>query len=428
MTTRRTFLRASSAAFSAPLILPSSVIGDDETPAPSERVTMAFIGVGGQGSGNLSTFLTDPRVQVVAVCDVDQNHLKRAVEMAKLPASAGYSDWRKVIERKDIDAVMIATPDHWHAIITSAAARAGKDIYCEKPLAGSIGEGRFVSDLVKKTGRVLQCGTWRRSSVHTRMGCEWVRNGYIGDLQEIEVAVPGVFGIRGGFSGNEPTAEAPSALDFTMWQGPSKPMPYREGSVHFNFRWVQQYAPGYITDWGAHFLDVAQWGNGTDDTTPVKVTAMDVKARKNSYYDAPEQFRIEYVYANGVKMTMISTDDDQKWGTKFVGNDGWVFTENTKLVTEPKNLRTVKLKEGDTRLYVSTHHHRNFIDCVLSRKLETAATVEAAHRAATCCHMAAISAILKRPLEFDPVAETFDDPAANAYVMAEMHGGWSLES
>ncbi|MGK0187449.1 MAG: putative dehydrogenase [Verrucomicrobiales bacterium] len=427
MTSRRTFLRSGSTALAAPILLPSSVWGDDEKPPPSERVTMAFIGVGGQGSGNLSTFLTDPRVQVVAICDVDTEHLQRALEMAKLPATSGYSDWRKVIERKDIDAVMIATPDHWHAVITAAAARSGKDIYCEKPLASSIGEGRFVSDLIKETQRVLQCGTWRRSSIHTRMGCEWVRNGYIGDLQEIEVAVPAAFAVRGGFTGTEAAAEPPASLDYTMWQGPSKPLPYREGSVHFNFRWVQQYAPGYITDWGAHFLDVAQWGNGSDDTAPVEVAATEVKFRGQGYYDAPEQFRIEYAYANGVKMRMISTKDEQLWGTKFIGSEGSVFSENTKLITEPKALRTVKLKDSDTRLYASAHHHRNFIDCVLSRKLETAATAEAAHRAATCCHMAAISATLKRPLKFDPVAEKFDDPAANAYVMAKMHGGWTLK-
>ncbi|MCB1099312.1 MAG: Gfo/Idh/MocA family oxidoreductase [Verrucomicrobiae bacterium] len=426
MTTRRNFLIAGSAALAGPAILRSSVLADDKTPPPSERVTMGFIGVGGQGSGNLGAFLNDPRVQVVAICDVDKNHLARGLEMAKLPPEAGYGDWRELIARDDIDAVMIATPDHWHAIITTAAARAGKDIYCEKPLASSIGEGRHVSNVIKETKRVLQCGTWRRSSIHTRMGCEWVRNGYVGTLGKIEVAVPGVFGIQGDYTGSEPATEPPVELDYAMWQGPSKPLPYRAGSVHFNFRWVNQYAPGYITDWGAHFLDVAQWGNGTDDTAPIEVEAADVKSRSNSYYDAPEQFRIDYKYANGVKMTMISTDNAELWGTKFIGSEGSVFSENTKLITEPKSLRTVKLKDSDLKLYDSPQHHRNFIDCVLSRKLETAATAEAAHRAATCCHIAAIAATLKRPLKFDPIAETFDDPAANAYLMPKMNGGWKL--
>ena len=258
------------------------------------------------------------------------------------------------------------------------------------------------------------------------MGCEWVRNGYIGELKQIAVGVPGTFGIRGDFTGREEPSETPPGLDYEMWQGPARPLPYRAGTVHFNFRWVQQYAPGYITDWGAHFLDVAQWGNGTDSTTPVEVAATDVKRREGSYYDAPEHFHIEYAYANGVKMTMISTENAELWGTRFVGSEGSVFTENTKLVTDPVSLRKVKLKDGDLRLYNSPHHHRNFIDCVLARKIETAATAEAAHRAATCCHIAAISATLGRPLKFDPVAETFDDPAANAYLMPEMFGGWKL--
>ena len=240
---------------------------------------MGFIGVGGQGSGNLHTFLNDPRVQPVAICDVDQDHLANGLKKAKLPKEAGSGDWRELIARDDIDAVMVATPDHWHSIITIAAVKAGKDIYCEKPLTASIGEGRRVSDVVKETKRVLQCGTWRRSSVHTRMACEWVRNGYIGELKRIEVGVPGTFGIRGGFTGMESPTESPKQLDYKMWQGPAKPLPYRKGSVHFNFRWVWDYAPGYITDWGAHFLDVAQWGNNTDDTTPVEVAAEGISTR-----------------------------------------------------------------------------------------------------------------------------------------------------
>ena len=255
---------------------------------------------------------------------------------------------------------------------------------------------------------------------------EWVRNGYIGELKSIEVGVPGTFAIRGGFTGKEEPAEAPSQLDYAMWQGPSRPRPYRAATVHFNFRWVNQYAPGYITDWGAHFLDVAQWGNGTDDTTPVEVAVDGLKSREASVYDAPEQFRITYKYANGVKMTMLATDDAEQWGTRFVGSEGSVFTENTKLVTDPRSLRTTKLKDGDVRLYESKNHHRNFIDCVLARKLETAATAESAHRAATCCHMAAIAAQLEKPLRFDPVAERFDDSVANAYLLPEMHGGWKL--
>ena len=183
---RRNFLQKASLA-SVPLIVNSSVLGRGGATSPNSRVQLACIGVGGQGTGNMNNFLQDDRVKVLAICDVDQNHRSRALGIAKLNDEDGYNDYRELMNRKDIDAVMIATPDHWHSLITLAAARSGKDIYCEKPLTASIGEGRLVSDVVKNEKRVLQCGTWRRSGIHTRMACEWVRNGYIGDLKKVEV-------------------------------------------------------------------------------------------------------------------------------------------------------------------------------------------------------------------------------------------------
>ncbi len=387
---------------------------------------MACIGVGNMGTGNLRAFLRDERVQIVAAADVDQGHLTRALEVAKLEAAAGVADYREIIDRKDIDAVMIATPDHWHSLVTVAAARAGKDIYCEKPLAASIGEGRFVCDTVKQHGRVLQCGTWRRSSANTRKACELVRNGYIGELKTIEVGVPGVFAIRGGYTGLEEPQPVPETFDYNMWLGPAPEAPYTAGRCHFNFRWVLDYAPGYITDWGAHFLDVAQWGKGADDTTPVAVSATDVVSRTNGYYDAPESFEIEYTYADGVRMTMFSTTETRRWGIKFIGTEGWIITENNRLETEPANLRDVQIKDDEVHLYASANHQRNFIDCILSRE-PTAAPPETAHRAATTCHLGTISAVLKRPLEFSPSQEKFStDNDANAMVTRPMRGPWKL--
>jgi predicted dehydrogenase len=211
-----------------------------------------------------------------------------------------------------------------------------------------------------------------------------------------------------------------------MWLGSAPEADYTAGRVHFNFRWVNDYAPGYITDWGAHFLDVAQWGNGTDDTTPVEVVAHDLKSRAKGYYDAPESFRIEYRYANGVVMTMVSTDDKTKWGINFVGTKGSVFTENTTFRTEPDEISRIKIKDSDTRLYESVNHHLNFVDCIKSRE-RTAATAEASHRAATCCHLGTIAAATGRALMFDPAKEKFvDDEAANKMVMREMRGPWKL--
>jgi predicted dehydrogenase len=427
-TTRRKFLKNTAIGAAAPMILSSSILGRAGAVSPSERITLACIGVGGMGTGNLRSFLQDERVQVVAVCDVDSNHRRNAAKLAGLKDSDVYTDFREIVERADIDTVMIATPDHWHSLITTAIAKSGKDMYCEKPLAASIQEGRFVSDLIKKKGRILQCGTWRRSGIHTRKACELVRNGYIGDLKSIEVGVPGKFAIRGGYTGLEKPESVPPELDYTMWLGPNKDAPYTASRCHFNFRWVNDYAPGYITDWGAHFLDVSQWGHGSDLSTPIEVSAHHVLRRDKGLYDAPESFDIDYLYADGVRMKMFSTVDTSKWGIKFIGSEGWVFTENEKLLTSPKSLLRIRLKDSDTRLYVSNNHHRNFIDCVKSRN-DTAAPVETAHRSASCCHIGTVSAALGRGLEYDPKTETFPgDEEANRFLMRPMKSPWKLEA
>ena len=423
---RRRFL-AASAAVAAPLIIPARVLGQGATP-PNSRVRLACIGTGGMGSGNMQSFLNDDRVQVVAVCDVDRGHRERAGAVAKLGAGDLYNDFREVLARSDVDAVMCAVPDHWHAVIAVAAAKAGKDLYSEKPLAASIGEGRAVCAAVKKHGRVLQCGTWRRSSLKTRLGCEWVRNGYIGELKEIEVGVPGAFMVQGGYSGMEGEQPVPEGFDYEMWQGPAPAAPYTAARCHFNFRWVNAYAPGYITDWGAHFLDVAQWGAGKDGESPVEIMASEVKRRGAGIYDAPEQFRIEYQYAKGPRVVMFSTTDSAKWGVKFIGTEGWVFSENDKLESSPESLRSVKFKDSDVRLFVSNNHYRNFIDAVLSRG-QTAAPAETAHRAATFCHLGTIAAALGRAVKYDSAAEAFpgDDEAQKMHTRS-LRGSWKLDA
>lgn len=421
ITTRRQFFKST-----APLILPAAVLGRAGAVAPNEKVRLACIGVGGQGTSNLRAFLADERVQVVAICDVDGQHRERALELAKLTKADGFNDFREVLARGDVDAVMIATPDHWHAHVAIAAADAGKDLYSEKPLGASIGEGRAICNAVAKNKRVLQCGTWRRSGMKVRMACELVRNGCIGELKEIQVGVPGTFAVRGGFTGREAPQPVPEHFDYAMWLGPAAEQPYTAARCHFNFRWIEEYAPGYITDWGAHFLDVAQWGAGMDDTTPVEVSATDVKRRESGIYDAAEGFRIEYRYANGVRVVMLSTDDKTKWGTKFIGSEGWIFTESEVLKTSSDDILRVKLKDGDVKLFESKNHHRNFIDAVLSRG-RTAATAEIAQRAATTCHMGAISAMLKRPLKFDPQAERFEsDEQANQMLLRPMREAWKI--
>lgn len=394
--------------------------------AANSRIRLACIGLGGQGTSNMRAFLTDERVQVVALCDVDAKHLEAAGAIAKLGGADLMRDFREVLARSDVDAIMNATPDHWHSNVAVAAAKARKDLYSEKPLAASIAEGRAVCRAVEEHQRILQCGTWRRSALKVRMACELVRNGHVGELKEIEVGVPGKFAVRGGFTGLEAPQPVPDHLDYHLWQGPAPERPYTEARCHFNFRWVNDYAPGYITDWGAHFIDVAQWGAGMDETTPVEVEAHDVKRRDKGIYNAPEEYRIAYRYANGVKMTMFSTTDTATYGTKFIGSKGWIFTENDKLQAGDPNILRIKPSGSEVRLFESKHHHRNFIDAVLSRG-QVAAPAPIAHRAATTCYLGSIAAALKRPLKFDPVSEKFTgDEEANAMLSRSMREPWRI--
>ena len=420
--TRRQFL---STAF--PMIVSAATLGRAGAVSPNGKVRVACIGVGGQGTSNLRALMADERVQIVAVCDVDAQHAEAAAKLAGLTAKGDvYRDFREVLARSDVDAVMNATPDHWHSNVAIAAAKAGKDLYSEKPIGASIVEGRAICRAVEENKRVLQCGTWRRSGMKVRMACERVRNGYIGDLKEIKIGVPGKFAIRGGYTGLEAPEAVPAHLDYAMWLGPAAEQPYTAARCHFNFRWIEAYAPGYITDWGAHFLDVAQWGAGMDDTTPTEVSATEVKRRDAGIYDAAESFRIEYRYANGVRVVMASTEDKTKWGTRFIGSSGWILSESETLKASSDDILRAKLKDSDVKLYESKNHHRNFIDAVLSRG-RTAATAEIAQRAATTCHIGAISALLKRPLKFDPKSERFEsDEQANQMLLRPMREAWKI--
>ncbi len=426
MNTRRQFLKSTTLGLGVPMIIPASALGLGKHVSANERVQLATIGVANRGLTNQRGLAKDERVEIVAVCDVDQTHREKARAEVKLPAAAADGDFREVLQRKDVDAVMVATPDHWHGHIAVAAARAGKDIYCEKPLTASIGEGRILADVVKREKRVLQCGTQRRSMAGTRRACELVRNSYLGELKTVEVGVPGKFAIRGGYSGLEPVQPVPPSLDFEMWQGPAPKAPYTAARVHFNFRWVNEYAPGYITDWGAHFIDVVQWANNMDASGPVEVTVLNQTRRPKGAYNAPERFHIDYRYANGVRMTMKTETDPAKWGITFTGTEGTLFSEGQRLRTTPAALQEQQLKPTDTRLYMSDNHYRNFIDCVYSRK-PTAATAETGHRSASACYLGAIATEVGGTLEFDPAKEQFtNNPHANRHLMKTMRAPWKL--
>ena len=424
-TSRRTFLKSTAAAVAAPMVVPSTALGLGESTAPSERVTLGAIGVGGRGTGNLGALLSDNRVQVLAVCDVDKHHRDRARKKAGLNKDSGYNHFMEVINRDDIDAVSIGSPDHWHAIQTIEAAKSGKDIFCEKPASLTISEGRKMADAVHKHERVLQMGTWRRSLAGCRKACELVRNGYIGELQTIECAVPEGYHIKGNFKPGHPTEAVPKHLDYDLWLGPAPEAPYTPGRVHFNFRWLLDYSAGYITDWGAHYYDIGQWANDTDHTGPVRVSGT-AEFPQHGFYDASVKHLLDFEYANGVRMIALSTSDSSRYGMKFIGSEGWVHVESNTITSGPESIATIELKDSDTRLYTSDNHMRNFIDCVYSRET-TAAPIESGHRTATICHLGHIASTLRRPLEWDPEKEKFvGDKEANALRERPMRGEWAI--
>ncbi len=431
---RRDVLKA-SAALAFPIIVPSSVFGSE---APSERIAVGCIGVGRMGDGDLKEALGIKQVQVVAVCDLDS----RRVELARKKVDsfytqqnpggeykgcATYGDFRELIARGDIDAVQISTPDHWHTIPTIEAARAGKDIFLQKPLSLTIQEGRLVSDTVRRYGRVFQIGSQQRSERRFRFGCELVRNGRIGKIHTIKVG----FGTDPG-CGQKPEMPVPENLDYEMWLGPAPWAPYTEERVHpqnsLSARpgWlrISDYGAGMITGWGSHHLDIAHWGMGTEFTGPVEVEGR-AEFPKDGLWDVHGDFHIEYTYANGVRM--IAADEKvHRNGIRFEGDKGWVFVTRGAIDAEPKSLLQETIGAGETRLYVSDYHKGNFYDCVKSRA-ETIAPVEVAHRSCSACLLGDIAMRTGRKLRWDPDKERFlGDDAANAMLSRTMRAPWRL--
>lgn len=437
---RRDFLRSSAAAgvgLAFPMIVPASVFGAD---APSERITVGCIGVGRMGGveGDLKEALGIKNVQVVAVCDLDSRRVELArkkVESSYAQGSPGgeykgcatYGDFRELLARGDIDAVQISTPDHWHTIPTIEAARAGKDIFLQKPLSLTIREGRLVSDTVRRYGRVFQIGSQQRSERKFRQGCELVRNGRIGKLHTIKVG----FGTDPG-CGPQPEMPVPANLNYDMWLGPAQWAPYTEERVHpqnsITARpgWlrISDYGAGMITGWGSHHMDIAHWGMGTEFTGPVEIEGR-AQFPKDGLWDVHGDFHIEYTYANGVKL--IAADEKvHKNGIRFEGDKGWVFVTRGAIDAEPKSLLQETIGAGETKLYVSNYHKGNFYECVKSRS-ETIAPVEVAHRSCSACLLGDIAMRTGRKLKWDPAKEQFlNDDAATAMLSRTMRAPWRL--
>jgi predicted dehydrogenase len=446
--TRRSLLKAAAGAIAAPYVLTSEALGADGRSAASERITMGFIGQGGQGSGHLGISRRGD-IQTLAVCDVDTTRrntaLSRVEQMygerkasGQYKGCAAYEDFRDLVARDDIDAVLIATPDHWHALISIAALKAGKDVYCEKPHSLTIGEGRAVCEAARRYGRVFQTGSQERSG-RARLGCELVLNGRIGKVHTIRTYLPCQGKLPDDYVPEPPSpaygyppGKPPAGFDYDRWLGPAPWTPYNSRRCHFNFRWILDYSDGELTDRGAHVNDLAMWGNGTDRTGPVEIDG--IGQFQKGIYNVPVRYRIQYKFANGV--TMITTsyngrDDNGDLGGRgiqFEGTDGWLWIEihgGQLRASDPEILKS-PIRPDETSLHRSPGHHEDWIRAIRSRG-DTVAPCEAGHRTSSLLHLGLISMILGRKLKWDPDKEVFpSDPEATRMVLRPMRSPWHI--
>lgn len=434
MTTRRTILQSAILGF--PAIVPAHVLGQA---APSNRLNIGFVGTGNNGSNWMPLFLQDSRVRVLAVCDVNKEGpgywdgsvrgrepARRMVnEFYEDESCLAYSDYREMLAKADLDAIYIGTPDHWHALIAIAATRAGKDIFGQKPLALTVREGRAMADAVSSAGIVWQTGSQQRSDPNFRFVCELVRNNRLGRIETVRVGLPAGRPDYGRTAHLTETQPVPEGFDYDMWLGPAPEVPYAPARVGVNFRWVSDYSGGQITDWGAHHLDIAQWGLDMDASGPIAIHDARGTFERHPIYDTATDFHFECEYANGIRLICSS---EERGGVLFEGRDGWAWANRGKHEVSARRFITEPFGESEDRLYHSDDHVKNFIDCCFSRQA-TVAPIEAAHRSATISHLANIAIQNGRTLRWDPRSEQIvDDPASNNLLRRPYRGEWTLIS
>jgi len=413
---RRQFLKTAATTLAIPMILPRSVFG------ANEKVITGHIGVKNQGTSNLKSF--SKLTERAAICDVDTDVLAKAV---KLVESAGsktpetFHDYRKLLDRKDIDAVVVVTPDHWHALMTINACHAGKDVYCEKPLSLTISEGRKMVEAARKYDRVVQTGSQQRSDARFRRACELVRSGKIGKLETVLVGIPGV-----NWDGPPvPDSDPPAVLDYNFWLGAAPKKPYNAKHVHYNFRFYWDYSGGQMTNFGAHHLDIAQWALGMDDSGPIS-TEGTAKFHPEHWYEVTMACRVTHTYANGVKVIVGQGEKDIPGGCTFIGSEGTIAVDRSKITSKPDDIAKGELSASDVHLYESSNHQQNFLDCVKSRK-RPICDVEIGHRSATVCHLGNIAVRLGRKINWDPSAEKFvGDAEANGMLSRPYRSPWTI--
>jgi myo-inositol 2-dehydrogenase/D-chiro-inositol 1-dehydrogenase len=433
--TRRRFLRVSAAASATVVVNPYVFTADAEDatrPASkNDRLRLAAIGMRYQGS-----VITEKALEygdLVAVCDVDRQVAEKAREQFGGKAEI-YEDYRKLLERNDVDAVLIGTPDHWHAAMLIAACRSGRDVYCEKPLTLTVAEGQRITEVVRETGRIVQVGTWQRSDRRYRLAVEMIRQGRIGRVRRVQVVL-GKNQTGGPFAVSAPPAD----FNWDLWQGQTPNVPYLKERTHYTFRWWYEYSGGQMTDWGAHHVDIAQWAVGAERSGPVEIDGRATFPTVADGYNVATNFSVKLRYADGIEVEVL---DDGRNGILFEGDAGRIFVNRGTLTGEPVEMlkdrpldrenymvyrhdnRSRPEREG--KLDAIINHMGNFVDCLRTRQ-EPLSDVVSQHRSVSACHLANISMRLGRPLKWDPVAERFvGDDEANRWLSRPQRAGYEI--
>ncbi len=431
--TRRHFLAAAGAALAAPVLAPSTLLGQAARPAPSERITMGVVGWGMMGPGNTQAFLAQKDCQVVAACDLDKEHLQQAVDTVnnqyKNKDCKAYQDYREMMARDDIDAVMLAVPDHWHALLAVEAASHKKDVYGEKPLARTIAEQQAIVKAVRDHKRIWQTGSWQRSVENFHKAAEMIRNGLIGKVTRVEVGLPSGHYDFAGTGDKRSVTGPPARLNYDFWIGPSKMMPYIEARIHMNWRWNYNTGGGQLLDWIGHHCDIAHWGMDWDNAGPSEVEGQGEFPPEDALWNTCTKYRINLKYPQEVTMVIAGGHGDIRGGTKWIGTDGWVWVDRgafdcsnpewKDISKLPDNLRKVKLLR-------SSNHHRNFLDCVKSRQ-PTLTPAETAHHSAIPGHLGLIAMRTGRKIKWDAAKECIlEDEGASKLLSRPYREPWKL--
>jgi predicted dehydrogenase len=418
--TRRHFLAAAGGVMAVPTLISARALGQAGRPAASERITMGVVGWGMMGPGNTSAFLGEKDCQVVAACDLDKGPLGQAVntinEHYGNKDCRAYHDYREMMAREDIDAVMLAVPDHWHALTAVEAARRKKDVYGEKPLAHTIAEQQAIVQAVTANARIWQTGSWQRSVDNFHKGCEIVRNGLIGKVNRVEVGLPSGHTDFKGTGNKRSVTDPPPDLDYDFWIGPAKMMPYIEARVHMNWRWHYNTGGGQLLDWIGHHCDIAHWGLGFDTNGPLEIEGQGEFPPEDAVWNTCTKYRITLQYPEEITMVIAGGHPDIRSGTKWIGTDGWVWVDRGGFEASNSDWKKMRKLPDD----------RNFLDCVKSRK-PTITPVEVAHHSAIPGHLGLIAMLTGRKIKWDPKQEKIlGDPEAGKLLTRPYREPWKL--